>query len=136
MRCSNCGAALRMGERFCGECGTPRPELPAQFAEIEEQYLRLKKLHKDGQIEQAAYEQALQDLVIQDESGQYWMIGDESEEWHRFDGQDWQRTDPPQAGERPMPDSPPALIRAEAASVPKPPIAAASPARKKPSASR
>lgn len=144
MKCSGCGATPILGEKYCGECGTPRSELHPQFEKTEQQYVQLKTLMRAGGINQTDYEKALRELVIQDESGQHWMIGAESEQWHRFDGQEWQREDPPVAPKpstaqvRPSPraeaapraaaPSPPAETQEPAPSVP--PMAAASRSRR------
>ncbi len=35
MKCSNCGAELAPEDRFCGECGAPRPPVPPPIVEAE-----------------------------------------------------------------------------------------------------
>ena len=35
MKCTSCGAELAPDGKFCGECGAPRPEVPAPAVEVE-----------------------------------------------------------------------------------------------------
>jgi hypothetical protein len=126
MKCTNCGAELASEDRFCGECGAPRPQLPPRFAEAEQRFTALRARYQVGELDDAAYEAELQKLVVVDSSGGYWMLGADSGEWYWYDGQQWARRDPPLAGvavERPQarPAPPPAVA---------PPMPAAPPARK------
>jgi hypothetical protein len=82
-------------EQFCGECGAPRPRLPARFEETEKQFVALKARRDAGQLTDADYESALRVLVVQDEAGTYWMLGTESGKWYRYNGQEWVGADPP-----------------------------------------
>ncbi len=124
MKCSKCGSTLVPGEKFCGECGTRRPELPPRFEAAEKQFYELKRRLQSGEMEQAAFEKALESLVIENEDGQYWMIGADSEEWHRYDGEEWRRDDPPTPGKSPK-QAPLPAERVETPVAPRSPIAAA-----------
>ena len=105
MKCINCGSELGPGDRFCGECGAPRPQLPPRFAEAEQRFAALRARYQAGELDDAAYEAELQKLVIEDGAGGYWMLGADSGEWYWYDGQQWVRRDPPLAAapvERPQ----------------------------------
>jgi len=95
MKCSNCGAQLDLKHQFCANCGTPRPTMEPRFAETERQFLELKNLYHSGELEKSKFESELEELVFEDESGTYWMLGTDSGEWYRYDGQEWIQTDPP-----------------------------------------
>jgi len=126
MKCTKCGAELAPEDRFCGECGAPRPQLPPRFAEAEQRFAELRAGYQAGELDDAAYDAALQKLVIEDSSGGYWMLGADSGEWYWYDGEQWVRRDPPLAEvavERPQvwPAPPPTVP---------PPMPAAPPTRK------
>jgi len=97
VKCQNCHAELSIGERFCGECGTARPPTHTEFIQVEEKFLELKKQRRKSELDDASLNAAMQKLVYTDPSGDQWMIGIESEQWHRFEGQEWVRADPPAA---------------------------------------
>ena len=44
---------------------------------------------------EAEFKARLEDLMVQDKDGTWWMIGYETEKWYSNDGEDWVRTDPP-----------------------------------------
>ena len=150
MKCTKCGTELAPEDRFCGECGAPRPQrdpepfggvypeqsrraqdrlvegLPPRFAEAERRFVALRAGYQAGELDSAAYEAELQKLIVVDSSGGYWMLGADSGEWYWHDGQQWVRRDPPLAGvelERPQarPAPPPAVA---------PPMPAAPPTKK------
>lgn len=142
MKCTNCGAELAPEERFCGECGAPRPQrspepfdfaqgklrrrLPPRFAEAEQRFTALRARYQAGELDDAAYGAELQKLVVEDGAGGYWMLGADSGEWYWYDGQQWVRRDPPLAAvpvKRPQvwPTPPPTVA---------PPMPAAPPTRK------
>jgi hypothetical protein len=83
--------------RFCGTCGAPRSGLPPRFDEARQRFAVLKDRYNRGELDDAAYEAALRELIIQDEHGQYWMIGAETGGWYRYDGAAWIPQDPPGA---------------------------------------
>jgi len=113
MKCTQCGAELAPEDRFCGECGAPRPQrspepfgfaqdrlvegLPPRFAEAEQRFAELRTRYRAGELDDAAYDAALQKLIVEDSSGGYWMLGADSGEWYWYDGQQWVRRDPPPA---------------------------------------
>ncbi len=101
MNCQRCGSALAPKAQFCPECGTRRPRPAPRFLETEEEFASLRARFSDGHISAADYDAALKRLVVKDDDGAHWMIGVESGEWHRWDGQSWVREDPPAQTARP-----------------------------------
>jgi len=95
MKCTTCNAALPLGSRFCSACGRARPAAHFEFIEIEVQYSDLRKRWLKGELDDTAFDAALHKLVFTDSAGSYWMVGRESGEWHRYDGEEWVREDPP-----------------------------------------
>ena len=94
MKCTECGSELKIGHIFCGKCGAASPQLPAEFEALERSYLELRKSYQKGELEEGDFLSRLEEMVIEDENGNYWMLGVESGEWHRYDGQQWVREDP------------------------------------------
>lgn len=99
MRCIRCGSELASEDRFCGECGAPRPQLPPRFAETEDRFAGLQARYRAGELDDDTYDEQLQGLVVEDETGGHWMLGSDSGDWYWYDGQQWVRRDPPQAAE-------------------------------------
>lgn len=95
MKCQNCGQEFASAKKFCTNCGAPRPGLTARFESAEQQFAALKARYDAGELIDADYEAALKQLIIQDETGADWMIGAETGQWYRYDGQQWVRRDPP-----------------------------------------
>lgn len=98
MKCTKCNSELTIGERFCGQCGTPRPATHAKFISVEDGFLEIKKRFRDGTINKSEFTTDLQRLILTSENGDHWMIGEESEKWHRFNGQEWIPSNPPSEG--------------------------------------
>nr|MBC8248502.1 zinc-ribbon domain-containing protein [Anaerolineales bacterium] len=100
MRCTKCGAELAPEDKFCGECGAPRPRLPAHFEAAEREFAALKARYEAGELSEAEYDAELEKLVIQDEAGAEWILGAGTGQGYRYDGQPWGRADPPLSGAR------------------------------------
>lgn len=122
MKCTNCGAELAPEDRFCGECGVPRPQLPPRFAEAVRRFAPLRARYQAGELDDAAYDVELQKLVVEDDTGGYWMLGADSGAWYWYDGEQWVRRDPPLAAA--------SVERPQAGPVPLPAVAPPTPARK------
>jgi hypothetical protein len=65
--------------------------------ELERQLRVLKDQYRRGDINDEAYQSAVQALIVQDASDTTWWLGGESGAWQRWDGRQWVRDDPPVA---------------------------------------
>jgi hypothetical protein len=65
-----------------------------KFRETEEKYRELKGKHSKGLMSTEQLKEAFKKLMVQDESGTYWMLGGKSGKWYRHDGSQWQEADP------------------------------------------
>jgi hypothetical protein len=65
------------------------------FRQAEERFKQLKAQFATGTLSEAGFKTQLEELMPQDEQGNWWMIGYETEQWYRHDGKDWVRADPP-----------------------------------------
>ena len=65
------------------------------FKQTEKKFEKLKAEFAAGILSEARFKTQLEELMLQDEQGSWWMIGYETEQWYRHDGKDWVRTDPP-----------------------------------------
>jgi hypothetical protein len=83
--------------------------MPPRFAEAERHFATLRARYQAGELDEAAYDAELQRLVIEDDAGDYWMLGADSGQWYWYDGEQWVRRDPtpPDAPVQPPPPGPP-----------------------------
>jgi len=65
------------------------------FAEVEREVAKLRQDLATGRLTDEQFKARLRELMVQDEHGDWWMVGYESGQWHRHDGTDWVRADPP-----------------------------------------
>jgi hypothetical protein len=65
-----------------------------KFRETETKYEEIKEKHAKGEISTEQVKAELKRLMVQDETGTYWMLGGKSGKWYRHDGAQWQETDP------------------------------------------
>jgi hypothetical protein len=65
-----------------------------KFRETEAKYRELKEKHAKKEISTEEVKAELKRLMVQDETGTYWMLGGKSGKWYRHDGAQWQETDP------------------------------------------
>jgi len=63
----------------------------------ESDYRRLKAQFEAGALSEADFKAQLENLMLQDEQGRWWMIGYETGRWYVHDGQQWIRAEPPGA---------------------------------------
>jgi hypothetical protein len=89
------------------------------FSQVEAEFQKLKAQFKAGTITEAEFKARLQDLMIQDEQGCWWMIGYETGQWYYHDGEKWVRGEPPRVAV-PAPPTPPVAKPTGAAPTPTP----------------
>jgi hypothetical protein len=65
------------------------------FKQAETKFKQLKAQFDAGALTENAFKAKLEELMIRDERGDWWMIGYETEQWYRNDGTDWVQADPP-----------------------------------------
>lgn len=70
----------------------------------EQQFQTLRQAFAAGQMDEAAFNAAVDQLGFQDGWGRYWAIGHQSGEWYYFNGQQWCQADPVQAERLPFLD--------------------------------
>jgi hypothetical protein len=71
------------------------------YAQVEEQFQSLKQQFTAGKLDEAAFKAQLNELMVQDGQGRWWMIGYETGQWYMHDGSAWVRADPPRLGTYP-----------------------------------
>jgi hypothetical protein len=69
------------------------PEL--DFEKADRWYAQLKKLLEAGEITEEEFDEQLKRLMVQDESGRWWVKSRTGGEWHYHDGSSWVRGTPP-----------------------------------------
>ncbi len=107
MNCTQCGHPLEPHHAFCEECGAVRPQLPAKFAASQQAYFVLKERYERGELSKSEFEAAMQDSMVQDADGVYWMLGAESGKWYRYENDQWVLASPPLIAVASPPSSPP-----------------------------
>lgn len=65
------------------------------FKQAEKKFKQLKAQFEKGSLSENAFKAKLEELMVQDERGAWWMIGYETELWYRNDGENWVQADPP-----------------------------------------
>jgi len=65
------------------------------YAQVEKQFQELKEQLAAGKLDEAGFKAKLNELMVQDEQGRWWMIGYETGQWYTHDGTAWVRSDPP-----------------------------------------
>jgi len=71
------------------------------FAQVETEFRELKEKYDAGAITEDEFKVQLEELMIEDEQGRWWMIGYETGQWYYHDGEKWVRGEPPRVG-RPL----------------------------------
>ena len=64
------------------------------FSQVAAEFQRLKAQYDAGTLSEADFKAQLQDLMIQDEQGRWWMIGAETGQWYVHNGEKWERGEP------------------------------------------
>jgi len=65
-----------------------------RFAEVERQEAALRQERAAGRLTEEQLKARLSELMIQDEAGAWWMVGAQSGEWYRSQGDTWVRAAP------------------------------------------
>jgi hypothetical protein len=65
------------------------------FAQVETKVTQLRQDLAAGQLTEEQFKARLREMMVEDEAGNWWMVGYETGEWYRHDGDDWVRADPP-----------------------------------------
>lgn len=102
--------ARRMAQQFGGDLESTGPsvdtgaydpqeaELTRKFQYTEEQVRALKRMHQSGQITEDALQAQLRQLMVLDErTNVWWMMGFESDNWYKFENNEWIVAVPPVA---------------------------------------
>lgn len=71
------------------------------FSQIAAEFHELKAQYDAGGLSEADFRARLQDLMVQDSEGRWWMIGYETGQWYVHDGQAWVRGEPNGAPHQP-----------------------------------
>ena len=66
-----------------------------RFSKVEAEVASLKKQFDAGRLSEDKFNEQLNDLMVEDDKGDWWMIGTKSDAWYRFDGQNWVQSTPP-----------------------------------------
>ena len=95
VHCSACGQKNPAKDKLCSKCNAVLPQLPENF-QITLKYFNMTQADFiSGQLAEEDYHKALAELVVQDQSGEYWMLGVESGDWYWYDGKEWHKKTPP-----------------------------------------
>ena len=75
------------------------------FAEADLQYRELKQQFDAGRLDEAAFEEAIRDLMLQDEQGRWWAKARDTGQWNYYDAvtQNWVPASPPTQAPPPPP---------------------------------
>jgi len=65
------------------------------FEQAENKFKQLKLEYETGKLTESEFKSRLEELMVEDESGTWWMIGYETENWYRNDGEEWVQAEPP-----------------------------------------
>ena len=90
-------AAWMEQNKGAGQAGAGDP-----FSRVEAEVARLRAERDAGRLSPAGFEAQLKELMVQDESGAWWMLGADSGTWYRHDGTNWIQADPPRGIPRPV----------------------------------
>ncbi len=94
MNCVNCGTPLAYSDKACPICGTPRPLVGQDFADLEKRTADLYMQHTNRQITEEHYRAILRQCVLPDPSGGAWTLDPAFRDWLWFDGKRWVKRNP------------------------------------------
>ncbi len=70
------------------------------FSQVAAEFRTLKAQYDAGALSEADFKARLQELMLQDEQGRWWMIGYETGQWYVHDGEKWVQSEPPPIAEQ------------------------------------
>ncbi|MBN1200841.1 MAG: transglycosylase domain-containing protein [Anaerolineae bacterium] len=73
----------------------PAPRQPSQFEQVERKVDILRQRYNGGYLTREELQNELRNLMILDDSGRWWMLGLETNQWYYYDGSDWVSALPP-----------------------------------------
>ncbi len=76
------------------------------FDDVEREVAGLRQDLSAGRLNEEQFKTRLRELMVEDANGDWWMVGYETGEWYRHDGNDWVRADPPGRAARQTPPKP------------------------------
>lgn len=76
---------------------------PRIFVEAEKEFAKLKDRFEAGTLSEADLKARLQDLMVQDAQGRWWVIGYETGRWYVRVGEEWIQRRPPQETKADLP---------------------------------
>ena len=77
------------------------------FSQVEAEFQRLKGQFEAGAITEDEFKAQLEELMIEDEEGKWWIIGYETGQWYYHDGEKWVPGEPLRPPTRPPTRHPP-----------------------------
>ena len=66
-----------------------------RFKQVEAEVARLKDQLAAGRLSEEKFNEQLKNLMVEDDNGDWWMVGASTGGWYRFDGQGWVQSTPP-----------------------------------------
>jgi hypothetical protein len=79
------------------------------FAEVEEKAAKLRQDLAADRLTEEECKAQMRELMVEDEEGNWWMVGYETGEWYCHDGNDWVQADPPDHTVRRSPPAAPSV---------------------------
>lgn len=65
------------------------------FREVDRRYADLKQQHDNGDLSAEAFDEQLEQMMVQDNVGRWWAKSRETGDWHYYDGSTWVLDTPP-----------------------------------------
>jgi penicillin-binding protein 1C len=66
-----------------------------KYSDVESEVQILRRKYRVGNMTADELRAALRKLMVLDDTGNWWMIGMESDRWYKYDGRNWVQADPP-----------------------------------------
>ena len=64
------------------------------FKQAEERFKQLEAQFAAGKLSETDFKTQLEELMVQDDKGNWWVIGYETKRWYRYNGNDWVEANP------------------------------------------